>query len=54
MALDKKIINDALVHQNGINPVRDAMALSYLFTTEDTREGIRAFMEKRSPRFDGR
>lgn len=41
---------DGLV--NGIEAERQAV--SYLFQTEDATEGLRAFLEKREPRFVGR
>ena len=53
MRLDKKIINDVIVRGHGIEAERDALALAYLFTTADTREGITAFVQKRKPEFKG-
>lgn len=52
MALDKALIKrwratDALCTD-------DALALAYTFTTEDTKEGIRAFVEKRKPIMKGK
>lgn len=32
----------------------DGHALGELFTTEDHREGVRSFLEKREPRYAGR
>lgn len=47
ISFDKSIIN------NGINPLRDALALAYCVTTKDAKEGIKAFIEKRKPTFVG-
>ena len=38
--------------ERGIEAERQAMA--FLFATDDRREGMRAFLEKREPRFEGR
>lgn len=54
MALDKEIINDAVLRGNGPNAMRDATSLAYCFTTEDSREGVAAFVAKRPPDFCGK
>jgi len=48
ISYDKKIITD-----NRINPLQDALALAYCINTKDAKEGIRAFVEKRKPKFVG-
>lgn len=50
MAMDKEMINRSLFTYNDLT---DSLALSYCFTTDDSREGISAFLEKRPPQFKG-
>lgn len=54
MELDKKLIHDARTGDPLHTVHHDALAMSHLFTTEDCREGINAFLEKRPPHFIGK
>jgi len=50
----KKAINEGIhmTFEKGLE--REAQLFSELFETEDKREGVAAFLEKRAPRFIGR
>jgi enoyl-CoA hydratase len=52
LALAKKLVNDHQDIAKGLE--REAAFFSECFTTEDHREGIQAFLEKRKPKFTGR
>jgi enoyl-CoA hydratase len=53
MAINKKMMESAEKSNFQPNPQADALALAYCFTTQDTREGVNAFIEKRAPKFIG-
>lgn len=48
----KKLVNDYANLTEGLSA--EAKAFSELFSTEDTREGVAAFLEKRKPDFKGK
>ena len=50
----KEAINRALGGDHGDNLAREADRFGELFATEDAREGLTAFAEKREPTFKGR
>lgn len=52
LSLAKKLINEHQEITRGLE--REAAFFSECFSTEDHREGIRAFLEKREPKFTGR
>jgi enoyl-CoA hydratase/carnithine racemase len=54
MKMDKRLIYDAANKQPTEIAQRDALALGFLFTTEDAFEGLRAFLEKRGPEYKGK
>ena len=54
MKLDKRLVYDAAGKQPTDIAQRDALALGYVFTTYDAKEGLTAFLEKRAPKYEGR
>jgi enoyl-CoA hydratase len=50
----KELVNRALAGDHAQNLAAEADAFGELFATEDAREGLTAFVEKREPRFTGR
>jgi enoyl-CoA hydratase len=50
----KQAVNRALSGDHADNLAREADRFGELFTSEDTKEGLTAFAEKREPRFVGR
>lgn len=53
MKIDKMLIYDAAVAQPTAIAQRDALALGFVFTTQDAIEGLTAFLEKRKPQYKG-
>lgn len=54
MKIDKRLIYDAANKQPTDIAQRDALALGYVHTTHDAKEGLTAFLEKRAPKYEGR
>jgi enoyl-CoA hydratase/carnithine racemase len=54
LAAAKDLVNRALDGDRSGNLAREVDSFALAFTTEDAREGIEAFFEKRDPRFTGR
>jgi enoyl-CoA hydratase len=54
LAAAKRCLNDALQGAHDGNLEHEAESFGRLFVTEDTKEGLTAFVEKRTPSFTGR
>lgn len=54
MKIDKRLIYDAANKQPPDIAQRDALALGFVHTTHDAKEGLTAFLEKRAPKYEGR
>lgn len=54
MKIDKRLVYDAANKQPTDIAQRDALALGFVYTTHDAKEGLTAFLEKRAPKYEGR
>lgn len=54
MKIDKRLVYDAANKQPTDIAQRDALALGFVYTTYDAKEGLTAFLEKRAPKYEGR
>lgn len=54
MALAKEMVNASAECSVPLGGAMEAAACAITMGTEDCREGVRAFLERRSPRFEGR
>jgi len=52
--LAKELINSSIETDQGTGLVHEAEAFGILSSTEDYREGVSAFIEKRKPEYEGK
>lgn len=53
LSLGKRLVNHALDHDRATSFAEEAMAAEINMTSHDGQEGLRAFLERRSPEFRG-
>ncbi|MEV6104048.1 enoyl-CoA hydratase-related protein [Streptomyces sp. NPDC051940] len=54
LALAKQLVNASLESTREAAFAAEALAVEAAMTTQDAQEGVRAFVERRSPRYEGR